>query len=266
MSDEEKRETARKYCAWALKSNVTSVAALTIIDLTEAASKIGALTSWNRLADSMSSRPAGSAAMAAAAPARTLTARAFAPLYHEIFNETDKQRVFDDVIAVAEHLIETEVTTPAQLAVHGRSNGGLLVGAAMTQRPDLFAGQRLEHLLAQHLFARLAVERQRAETRQTVVSRLSEWQKQPGFKDHEPQIAAKQAELVSRGMDTWSALGLAYSTVVVPTLKAQQATQFVQDAVKKAHASTNNPAVTAPIVKARPRSFGEAFAQLRKAQ
>ncbi len=50
-----------------------------------------------------------------------------------------KQRVFDDVIAVAEHLIETEVTTPAQLAVHGRSNGGLLVGAAMTQRPDLFA-------------------------------------------------------------------------------------------------------------------------------
>ncbi len=73
-------------------------------------------------------------------------------------------------------------------------------------------------------------------------------------------------ELVSRGMDTWSALGLAYSTVVVPTLKAQQATQFVQDAVKKAQASTNNPAVTAPIVTARPRSFGEAFAQLRKAR
>ena len=50
-----------------------------------------------------------------------------------------KQHVFDDVIAVAEHLVETGVTTPAQLALHGRSNGGLLVGAAMTQRPDLFA-------------------------------------------------------------------------------------------------------------------------------
>jgi prolyl oligopeptidase len=51
----------------------------------------------------------------------------------------NKQHVFDDVIAVAEHLIETGVTTPKQLTVHGRSNGGLLVGAAMTQRPDLFA-------------------------------------------------------------------------------------------------------------------------------
>ena len=51
----------------------------------------------------------------------------------------NKQHVFDDVIAVAEHLVETGSTTPAQLAIHGRSNGGLLVGAAMTQRPDLFA-------------------------------------------------------------------------------------------------------------------------------
>ncbi|HSN10702.1 MAG TPA: prolyl oligopeptidase family serine peptidase [Propionibacteriaceae bacterium] len=50
-----------------------------------------------------------------------------------------KQHVFDDVIAVAEHLVETGVTTTQQLALHGRSNGGLLVGAAMTQRPDLFA-------------------------------------------------------------------------------------------------------------------------------
>jgi prolyl oligopeptidase len=51
----------------------------------------------------------------------------------------NKQHVFDDVIAVAEHLVETGVTSPAQLTIHGRSNGGLLVGAAMTQRPDLFA-------------------------------------------------------------------------------------------------------------------------------
>lgn len=51
----------------------------------------------------------------------------------------NKQRVFDDFIGVAEHLIDSGTTTPEQLAIHGRSNGGLLVGAAMTQRPELFA-------------------------------------------------------------------------------------------------------------------------------
>ncbi len=51
----------------------------------------------------------------------------------------NKQNVFDDVIAVAEDLIATGVTSASHLAVHGRSNGGLLAGAALTQRPDLFA-------------------------------------------------------------------------------------------------------------------------------
>ena len=50
-----------------------------------------------------------------------------------------KQNVFDDAIAVAEDLIVQGVTTPDHLAVHGRSNGGLLAGAVLTQRPDLFA-------------------------------------------------------------------------------------------------------------------------------
>ncbi|MFI6578021.1 prolyl oligopeptidase family protein [Nocardiopsis sp. NPDC050513] len=50
-----------------------------------------------------------------------------------------KQNVFDDCAAAAEHLVETGVTTPGQLAVMGGSNGGLLVGAMITQRPDLFA-------------------------------------------------------------------------------------------------------------------------------
>jgi prolyl oligopeptidase len=49
-----------------------------------------------------------------------------------------KQNVFDDCIACAEQLIADGTTTARQLAVHGRSNGGLLVGAVMTQRPDLF--------------------------------------------------------------------------------------------------------------------------------
>ena len=49
-----------------------------------------------------------------------------------------KQNGFDDFIAAAEYLVKENVTTPAQIAIHGRSNGGLLVGAALTQRPDLF--------------------------------------------------------------------------------------------------------------------------------
>ncbi|MFD0800613.1 prolyl oligopeptidase family protein [Streptomonospora algeriensis] len=50
-----------------------------------------------------------------------------------------KQNVFDDCAAAAEHLVGSGRTTPDRLAVMGGSNGGLLVGAAITQRPDLFA-------------------------------------------------------------------------------------------------------------------------------
>ena len=61
----------------------------------------------------------------------------FGTEWYEAGRLARKQNVFDDFIAVAEDLKATGVTTTAQLALHGRSNGGLLVGAAVTQRPDL---------------------------------------------------------------------------------------------------------------------------------
>jgi prolyl oligopeptidase len=59
--------------------------------------------------------------------------------WHRAGRRERKQNVFDDFIAAAEWLVADGRTTPEQLCIHGGSNGGLLVGAAMTQRPDLFA-------------------------------------------------------------------------------------------------------------------------------
>lgn len=58
--------------------------------------------------------------------------------WHEAGMQLRKQNVFDDCIAAAEFLIDSGYTTSSRLSLSGRSNGGLLVGAVMTQRPDLF--------------------------------------------------------------------------------------------------------------------------------
>ena len=61
----------------------------------------------------------------------------FGPRWHKAALKTKRQRAYDDFIAVAENLIKRGVTSPKHLGISGGSNGGLLVGAIFTQRPDL---------------------------------------------------------------------------------------------------------------------------------
>ena len=62
----------------------------------------------------------------------------FGPKWHEAGLKENRQRVYDDFIAVAEDLIKRKITTPEHLGIRGGSNGGLLVGVAYTQRPELY--------------------------------------------------------------------------------------------------------------------------------
>ena len=74
----------------------------------------------------------------------------YGPRWHEAGLREKRQNVFDDLHTVAEDLVKTGVSAPKRIAISGRSNGGLLVGVAMEQRPDLYgaviAGSPLEDM------------------------------------------------------------------------------------------------------------------------
>ena len=76
--------------------------------------------------------------------------------WHNQGIKTKKQNVFDDFIAAAEFLINDKITSKDYLAISGGSNGGLLVGAVITQRPELFRAAKsavpLLDMLRYHLF------------------------------------------------------------------------------------------------------------------
>jgi len=82
----------------------------------------------------------------------------FGPAWHQAALKENRQRSYDDFIAVAQDLIRRQVTAPRRLGIMGGSNGGLLVGVMLTERPDLFGAvvcqvplldmRRYSHLLA----------------------------------------------------------------------------------------------------------------------
>jgi prolyl oligopeptidase len=62
----------------------------------------------------------------------------FGPAWHKAAVKTKRQRAYDDFIAVAEDLMRRKITSPRRLGIEGMSNGGLLVGVMLNQRPELF--------------------------------------------------------------------------------------------------------------------------------
>jgi prolyl oligopeptidase len=64
----------------------------------------------------------------------------FGPAWHQAGLKANRQKVFDDFTAVSQDLVQRKITSPRRLAIQGGSNGGLLMGAAFTQHPELYNG------------------------------------------------------------------------------------------------------------------------------
>jgi len=82
----------------------------------------------------------------------------FGPMWHQTAIRENKQRTWDDFIAVGDDLVQRGLTSPQHLGIQGGSQGGLLVGTAFTQRPDLFGGAIVQiplfDMLRYHLIGR----------------------------------------------------------------------------------------------------------------
>ncbi|WP_421853872.1 prolyl oligopeptidase family serine peptidase [Novosphingobium sp.] len=68
----------------------------------------------------------------------------FGPAWHEAGLKTKRQVIYDDFAAVAENLIARKITSPRELGIYGGSNGGLLMGVELTQRPELFGAVSIQ--------------------------------------------------------------------------------------------------------------------------
>ncbi len=93
--------------------------------------------------------------------------------WHRAGNLTNKQNVFDDFLACAHYLIEHKYTSPQQLAIEGGSNGGLLMGAALTQHPELFRAVVCSRRHPRHAACRAAPQRGLQRHRISAPSRTS---------------------------------------------------------------------------------------------
>lgn len=153
------------------------------------------------------------------------------------------------------------------------ADGDLVYSAGQLQKRE----QWLRRQMAEEVNQRLApieqerqaqaqqkqAEQQAQQTRQVVSSRLGEFSKRPGFKGNEQVIAERQQQYVDSGLDTWSALGLAYVDVYnekeLPRVQAESQNKLVQTAFAKSQASASNPGQVAPSTLPRPKSWDDAF-------